>query len=125
MKLLYPPAYDVYKGYICLSFSVTAESVRPRILKFVTNIGYDLLYCVSENQSPHTYHFIYLFIFFFAEMKVIVTYFLASMKAKVFELCALLERVKIFCLKRTIAGIYSVFSIYNSSIFHLSLHCNA
>ena len=24
----------------------------PRILKFGTNVGYDLLYCVKENQPP-------------------------------------------------------------------------
>ena len=29
----------------------------PRILKFGTNIGYDLSYCVRENQHPHAYHF--------------------------------------------------------------------
>ena len=45
--------------YVCLSvcklffvkdFTVTTA---PRILKFGTNIGYDLLYCVRQNQHPH------------------------------------------------------------------------
>ena len=35
----------------------------PRILKFGTNVGYNLLYCVRENQPPPTYHSHYLFSF--------------------------------------------------------------
>ena len=35
----------------------------PRILKFGTNVGYDLLYCVKENQHAAAYHSLYLFIF--------------------------------------------------------------
>ena len=39
-------------------------TVAPRILKFGTNIEYDLLYCVKENQHPHAYHSLYLSFFF-------------------------------------------------------------
>ena len=35
----------------------------PRILKFGTNVGYDLLYCVGENQYAAVYHSPYLSIF--------------------------------------------------------------
>ena len=28
----------------------------PRISKFDTNVGYDLLYCVKENQPAAAYH---------------------------------------------------------------------
>ena len=35
----------------------------PRILKFGTNVGYDLLYCVKENQHAAAYHSPYLSIF--------------------------------------------------------------
>ena len=35
----------------------------PRILKFGTNAGYDLLYCVKENQHAAAYHSLYLSIF--------------------------------------------------------------
>ena len=28
----------------------------PRILKFGTNVGYDMLYCVKENQHAAAYH---------------------------------------------------------------------
>ena len=36
-----------------------------RVLKFGTNVGYDLLYCVKENQHAAAYHSLYLSIFFF------------------------------------------------------------
>ena len=46
---------------ICVSdFSGTTV---PRILKFGTNVGYDLLYCVKENQHAAAYHSPYLCIF--------------------------------------------------------------
>ena len=35
----------------------------PRILKFGTNVRYDLLYCVKENPFPAAYHSPYLSIF--------------------------------------------------------------
>ena len=35
----------------------------PRILKFGTNVGYDLLYCVKESQLVAAYHSFYLSIF--------------------------------------------------------------
>ena len=35
----------------------------PRILKFGTNVGYDLLYCVKENQLAAAYQSPYLSIF--------------------------------------------------------------
>ena len=38
-------------------------TTAPRILKFGTNVGYDLLYCVRENQPPCAYHFLYLSFF--------------------------------------------------------------
>ena len=61
-----------------LLFSITHSSIihrgicvkdvsgttAPRILKFGTNVGYDLLHCVRENQPPDVYHFLYLSIFF-------------------------------------------------------------
>ena len=42
------------------NFSGTAE---PRILKFGTNVGYNLLYCIRENQPPPAYRSLYLSIF--------------------------------------------------------------
>ena len=46
---------------ICVkNFSGT---IAPRNLKFGTNVGYDLLYCVKENQHATAYHSLYLSIF--------------------------------------------------------------
>ena len=42
-------------------FSGTTE---PRTLKFGTNVGYNLLYCIRENQPPPAYHSLYLSIIF-------------------------------------------------------------
>ena len=45
---------NVIHREICVKdFSGTTA---PRILKFGTNVGYDLLYCVKENQHAAAYH---------------------------------------------------------------------
>ena len=52
---------NVIHREICVKdFSGTTAS---RILKFGTNVGYDLLYCVKENQYAAAYHSLYLSIF--------------------------------------------------------------
>ena len=78
-----PPVHEVYRGYIVFVFSVTmfvvgggvfvcklfffvkdfSGTTESRILKFGTNVGYNLLYCVRENQPPPAYHSHYLSIF--------------------------------------------------------------
>ena len=71
------PVYEVYTGVyrFCLfSNNVCAQTfcfvkdfsgtTEPGIWKFGTNVGYDLLYCVRENQIPPAYHSLYLSIFF-------------------------------------------------------------
>ena len=35
-------------------------TTAPRISKFGTNVGYDLLYCVKENQHAAAFHSLYL-----------------------------------------------------------------
>ena len=68
------------RGYIVFVFSVNmlqtfvfvkefSGTTIPRILKFGTNIGYDLLYCVIETQPPSTYHSLYLSIFLSLQQK--------------------------------------------------------
>ena len=47
----------IYREICVKDFSGTTA---PRILKFGTNVVYDLLYCVRENQPPAAYHFLYL-----------------------------------------------------------------
>ena len=44
----------------------------PRILKFGTNVGYDLLYCVRENQHSAPYHSPYLSIFLSLQAKFLL-----------------------------------------------------
>ena len=74
-------------------FSGTTE---PRILKFGTNVVYNLLYCVREDQPPPAYHSLYLSIFFFSNKNSVID-FLASMRAKVFKFCIHLESGQVFC----------------------------
>ena len=45
-----------------MSKDFSGTTVR-RILKFGTNVGYDLMYCVKENQHAAAYHSPYLSIF--------------------------------------------------------------
>ena len=67
---------EIYFYHLFFHFSISHSNVihreicvkdfsgttAPRILKFGTNVGYDLLYCVKEN--PHAaYHSLYLSIF--------------------------------------------------------------
>ena len=73
---------NVIHGEICVKdFSGTTA---PRILKFGTNVGYNFLYCVRQNQPPPAYHSHYLSIFL-SPIKISVTDFSASMRAKVFK----------------------------------------
>ena len=60
-------AYSFLYLFIFLSLRIFfvkdfAGTIAPRILKFGTNVGYDL-YCVKENQPPLVYHSLYLSIF--------------------------------------------------------------
>ena len=52
---------------VCVNFFFLVKdfsgTTAPRILKFGTNVGFDLLYCVKENQPPPAYHSLYLSIF--------------------------------------------------------------
>ena len=72
------PQIYFYLLFPCLLFSISHSSVihreicvkdfsgtiALRILKFGTNVGYDLLYCVKENQhAAAAYHSLYLSIF--------------------------------------------------------------
>ena len=53
----------VFLQYIFVKdFSATTAT---RILKFSTNIEYDLFYCVRENQHSHSCHSLYLSLFLF------------------------------------------------------------
>ena len=52
--------------FVCKLFFFVKDfsgATEPRILKFGTAVGYNLLYCVKENQPPPAYHSLYLSIF--------------------------------------------------------------
>ena len=58
--------YACVRACVCVCVCVCvifAGTTAPRISKFGTNFGYDLLYCAEENQPPPAYHFLYLSIF--------------------------------------------------------------
>ena len=75
---------NVIHREICVKdFSGTTA---PRILKFGTNVGYDLLYCVKENQHAS----LYLSIFLFSPIKLLRIF--RSCYSQVFKFCIHLER---------------------------------
>ena len=51
-------------------------TTAPRILKFGTNVGYDLLYCVKENQPAASYHCL-ICPFFFLSKQIFCYIFLS------------------------------------------------
>ena len=73
MKYILPSFYLFFLFSISLSNEMHREicvkgfsgTTTPRILKFVTNIGYDYLYRVRQKQHPLAYHCLYLTIFLF------------------------------------------------------------
>ena len=87
------PHFNVIYREICVNdFSGTTV---PRILKFGTNVGYDLLYCVKENQPAAAYHCL-ICPFFFLSKQISVTNFLASMRARVFKFCIHIESGQLY-----------------------------
>ena len=52
-----------------ICFNDFSGTTVPRILKFRTNVWYDFLYCVKENQYAAAYHSLYLSIFSWPEPK--------------------------------------------------------
>ena len=77
------PEVYFYLLFSCLLFSISHSNVihmeicvkdfsgttAPRILKFGTNIGYDLLYCLKENQHAATYHSLYMYLSIFLSLQ--------------------------------------------------------
>ena len=78
--------------YVCVCLCVNffflvkdfSGTSAPKNLKFGTNIGYDFLYCVRQNQHPHTYHSLYLFIFSFYQI-IFVTDFSGTTSAGILK----------------------------------------
>ena len=108
------------RGICVKDFSGTAA---PRILKFDTNVGYDMLHCVRENQPPDAYHFLYLSIFlsFQSNFLLQISRFLWESESSNF-LYILREAKYIVGLKtkilRFIFTIFFHFSISHSNVIH-------
>ena len=95
----------------------------PRILKFCTNVGYDLLHCVKENQHAAAYHSPYLFIFLSHQANFLLQISLtASMRGRVFKFCIHIDRGQVYCGTENKTQIYIalflIFSISYSSVIH-------
>ena len=116
---------NVIHREICVKdFSGTTA---PRILKFGTNVGYDLLHCVRENQLPDAYHFLYLSIFL--SLQSIFCYrFLGFYESQSLQIsyipwewpstCILLDR-KPRCRDLFLPSFpFSLFSISHSNVIH-------
>ena len=114
---------NVIHREICVKdFSGTTAS---RILKFGTNVGYDLLYCVRENQPPWCLPFPLFVHFSFSPVKFSITDFSASMRTRVFKFLIHLEsgQAKYIVGQKTktlrfIFTIFFHFSNSHSSVIH-------
>ena len=127
--LFYISHSNVIHRVICVKdFSGTTA---PRILKFGTNVGYDLLYCVKENQ--HAAIIIPLFVHFsFSPIKLFVTEFSAPITARVFKVYIHLERGQVCCGKENQDFMFKccllfpffIFSVSHSNIIHREICVN-
>ena len=69
----------------------------PRTLKFGTNIGYDLLYCVKENQHAAAYHSLYLSIFLLSN-QIFCYKFLSFYKSQSLQILYIyIESGQVYC----------------------------
>ena len=98
-------------------FSGTAT---PRILKFGTNVGYDLLYCLRENQPPPAYHTLYLFIFLSLQYQSF-KYFSASMRASVFKFCIHIESDQVCCSTENQDAEINCYLLFHFSMSHANV----
>ena len=100
-------------------------TTAPRILKFGTNIGYDLLLCVRENQPPDSYCS-FICPFFFLSNQIFCYRFLGFYESQsLLKFCIHLESGQVYCgTENQDAEIFffHLFSIF--PFFHLSLQCN-
>ena len=59
-------------------------TTAPRILEFGTNIGYDMLYCVRENQHSHAYNSL---VQYFSPIKFFVKDLSGTTAPRIFKFC--------------------------------------
>ena len=125
---LFLPSFSIFLFSISHSHVIHREicvkdfsgTTAPRILKLGIHIGYDLLYCVKENQHAAAYHSPYLCIFLSLQAKFSVTNFLASMRARVFKFRIHIESGQVYCGTENKTQIYFalflLFSISHSNV---------
>ena len=95
-------------------------TTAPRILKFGTNVGYDLLYYVKENQHAAAYHFLNS-PFFFLSKQIFCYKFLSFYESQGLQiLFTHWEWPSIFWDRKQNWDLFFL----RSSLFHLSLQCN-
>ena len=114
---------NVIHREICVKdFSGTTA---PRILKFGTNVGYDLLRCVRENQSPDASFLLFVHLSF-SSIQFSVTDFSASMRVRVIKFLKHLKSGQMYCgTENQDAEIYFyhlfpffLFSVSHSNVIH-------
>ena len=108
---------NVFNREICVKdFSGTTA---PRVLKFGTNVGYDLLYCVKENQHAAAYHSPYLSIFLYLQANFLlqISYFLCEPESSNFVYTLRVAKY-IVGQKTKQRFILPSFSIFHSNVIH-------
>ena len=102
-------------------------TTAPRILKFGTNVVYDLLYYVRENQPPADYHFLYLSSFLSLQSNFLLQ-ISQLLWEPVFKFLMHLESGQVYCgTENQDAEIYFylLFPFFLFSIFHSNvIQCN-
>ena len=113
---------------VCVNFFFCIKdfsgTTMPRILKFGTNVGYDLLYCVNKNQPPPAYHSLYLSIFL--SLKKFHHRNLGSYENKSLQILytpwegpsILWERKSRYVINFCLLFPFFLFSIFHSSVIH-------
>ena len=68
------------------------------MMKFGTNIGYGMLYCVRKNQPSPAYQSLIIH-FSFSLIEISVTNFSAPIYASFFKFCIHLDSVQVYCVR--------------------------
>ena len=108
---------------ICVKYF--SRTTTPRILKFGTNVGYDLLHCVKAKQPPDAYHFLYLSIFLALQSHFLLQISRLLWEPKSTNFLYTLRVAKYIVGQKT-KMLRFIFTIFFSFFlfFHLSLQCN-